>query len=438
MPYKVLSTGEVREAAQPEGWGEFLGRKAVQAVPRAVSGAIGLPIGAAKLAGSILQPISNKLESYLPENKEIEELGRQLGLEKDSEKLELPNTEDIYKGQSQVLQKLGVPKKLLESKPGFLEGTLDRAVTALPWVYLMPGSLTANLTREVGASAAGQGAEELGAGPLGQLTASILGGWATGKGFNAVTNYLKKGGSIENLETLSETAKTNFYNKEKELGSKIQAPAREYESNLNKLYSEIVDDISLPTKSKKELINRFKKFEQDYATGKISASRLAERTKQINAAYPSITNPIEENYLRRAQKIMFDEGKRIGEIHPEWYNAWESARSIGRAQSYKVILPEILQDSPKLVKYLTNGTIRAILGLTGIKTSLNKGAQVIGFLNESRAGRDLLKKAMEYTVNRNIPALEKTYRELQKLTDKYEKENSVQRTPKGKYRIIKT
>lgn len=444
MPFKITSLGGA-SSSQPvpldenavESWSEFAvnapARIATQAVPRAVSGVIGIPAGIAAFAG---QTAEKALSPLLGNRPEIEAFEKKHKIGTYGEPaIPYPSVENVYSGQTNLLKKLGVPESLLEQKPGFIEGTINRTITALPYISLLPGSFIANAARELSASAGGQAAEELGFGATGQLVGSLLGGLAGTKGVNKAADFFKKGGSIETLERMAQKAESGFYSKQKELGDKISVSAPKYRTQLNNLYNEIVDDTGLKSTSRTELMDKLQKYEQDIVGGKIKPSKLAERTKQINAAYSQVKTPAERTYLQRVQKAMFQEAESIGKSHPDWYNAYEAARSIGRAESYRVQLPTVLEDAPQLLKYLTNATARAALGVSGIGPAANKAVRAAGFLYESPEARKLLLKSIDYTLQRNIPALERTYRKLNELGEKFDQKESKQL--KGKFIVTK-
>ncbi len=447
MAFKItnLGGGISPDESQPindqnvpeESWSEFATRApqriATQAIPRAISGAIGIPAGIAAFGGQVAEKALSPFLGNKPEIQEFEKKHKigQYG----KPAIPYPSVENVYAGQAKLLKKIGVPEHLLEQKPGFIEGTANRAITALPYVALLPGSIWANAGRELTASAGGQAAEEAGFGPEGQLVGSLIGGYAGSKAVNKVASkYFQKGGTIENLEKLAEKTESQLYSKQKKLGEKsVSAP--KYQRQLNQLYNEIVDDSGIPSTTKNELIEKMKTYEQDIAGGKLKPNKLAERTKQINSAYKFAKNSNEKNYLKRIQKEMFEEADRIGKSRKQWYKSYSDARSIGRAQSYKLELPEMIDETPKLLKFIPNRLAQAVVGVTGA-LGANKGGQILGFLSESPQTRQLLQQAIEQTLNRNIPALEKTYREINKRAEQFEKKNK--QDLKGKFIITKT
>ena len=124
-----------------------------------------------------------------------------------------------------------------------------------------------------------------------------------------------------------------------------------------------------------------------------------------------------------------------------------------KALKFNTTIGDLIEDSPKLAKIVTNPIVKGLIG-GGLGSGLgyltpwgpivnraigaagglaaSKAAQVWGFWREPRA-RYLLGEAAKYSGQRNIPALGNTLKQLNRSADMYEKKNPA----KKPIRIIK-
>ncbi len=218
---------------------------------------------------------------------------------------------------------------------------------------------------------------------------------------------MKKGVNPKNLDEFAEVAKKNYYTKEKKLGSKINYPSGNYQKRFDKLIEDIGDNSALSNVEKQDLISKMDLYRGDANSGKLNASKLTQRDKEINALYPKLrgsANYVPRQYINEAKEILNDTATSIGKKHKSWYKNWQGAKDIHKAQNFTADLSDMAQESPKIAKQLSKPLLKQLLGIPAAvvgaaaepvieagKTAVNKGQQIYGFYKYP-AGQKLLKE----------------------------------------------
>lgn len=342
---------------------------------------------------------------------------------------------DLTPKQQEASDKLRAEKGGTEKAQGFVEEVADKVITGLPFLGLTSGgALGKALIQDIGGSAASTAVERSGGGPVAQILASVAGG----AGANRIRNYLKKGGEIKNLPKIAKEAAEISYKKADDLGSKITVEAKKYKNDLLNLHERVEDTTKLAPEERKELLGKLHKWASDAGTNLIKADKIVERKRDINSLFKNSQGKSKEyrNYLDEAQKIMFTKADQIGANHPEWYKSWKTGDDIYKAINYKPEFLRFVEDYPAVKKYIDNPIAQVLIsGGTALKLGTGKfGALGVGLavpvakkavqigafaLSKSPEVRNVLKKAMQATVERNSKQAAREYARLSKATDKF-------------------
>lgn len=369
-------------------------------------------------------------------------------------------TRDLYEGPSLSQDIRAEREKSQGFAPGSLEPqgygekVLNSVAQTAPISALTGGaSWGKNLFNDALVSSGQVGAEELGLGVPEQIIGGILAPilFKGGKNLLSKTGLVKPGHSIPRLNELAESAKKDFYAKEAQLGSKINVPAKDYVSGLEKIGEKIVDNTALSLSEKQDLVSKINQFTTDANSGKINAAKLVQREKELNALWSQTQGPknrVFREFVGQTRKFIEDIGDKIGSHHKEWHKNWKDAKDIVKAQNYKTTISEMAEDFPGLGKYLAKPMVKGLLGLSAGGAIGGAGAAVLGAVGtagfgrgerlwgfmQKPAGQKLVHDSIKNIIDRNGPALKISLTKLNKAVDRYEEENPE--PPKKKLKLV--
>lgn len=370
----------------------------------------------------------------------------------------VPTSSDLQGGVSNILKQL-IPESHFKPQ-GFREEFARELGSLLPSAAATIGSGGAAapaLARTAGAALGGTVGDKI-SGPIGGLVGNIAGGIAGKKGldlFNSkegvldwFTGGLKKGVDPRTLQGIAQEAEKELFEKEKLLGSKINAPVPRYKSELEKIKKSVEDNRVLPKTEQKDLLGIINKFLSDIKGGdEINASTLSEGNRQINSIFGKGKEKTYQNTIKWLQKTVkggLEEVSKTGKDAKEWHNTLNKANNVTQALHYNDYLKDMASNS-KLGGLVTSPLARSILGLAGggylggalgsgigaavsyfggkvLGKGIEKGSQIAGFLKYPGA-RSLLADAFKYTIDRNVPALAKAWKAINTKAGAYEKKH---------------
>jgi len=360
-------------------------------------------------------------------------------------------TRELYEGPSvteMTREKLNIPKP-----EGFAQETLDLSAQNLPLTLLLGGgTIGQKILHDVLGSIGMKAAEKAGFGAAGQIAGALAAPGAFSKvapklaqgakraGFNKAAQFLERESTRPGLYAAIDKQEQNLFTKADELGSKITGPSHNYARKLEELKEEIGNTTKITESNKNDLISKFNLWISDIAGDRVNANKITERIKDINALH---NEPLSDNYRRyldRAQKIMFDEGDKLGKNHPLWHKAWSSAREITKAKNYQFSVRDMLEDYPMIGKHLKSklaweslgagigyglgGKLGGVAGI-GLAQVPKNIERLYGFYSYPAAQKTLY-KVFKSAIDENKDQFLKSIVKLNKVADDYEKENPEQ------------
>jgi hypothetical protein len=323
-----------------------------------------------------------------------------------------------------------------------LDEAVEKTIHNLPLtVALGSGTLGTKVLRDFASSAAMTGTKALGGGPVAQIVSSL----AINPAIDKVSGLFSKKINPNSLTSIADQTQKKYGLERDNLGAKINYPAESYRNNLDKLYNKIIDDVSVPSTEKKELLGAISKFDQDAISGKINANKLIERKEQINTLYPEMFNKSKsyQKYLKQLKGNLEETRNAIGITHPRWFEASKIVDDITKANNYQFVITELLDQYPQLKKYTTQPIIQSLIyggggtsiggavgGIPGaaagffagkgLQKGLEKSQQIYGFLKYPHA-QEVLGKVIKASLDNNIPVFTKSLAKLDRLAIEYEK-----------------
>lgn len=352
------------------------------------------------------------------------------------------------------------PKTALQ-KAAYSAGSFAPGVAA----SLLTGGAAAPLLVRAAAGVGGETlAHQAGLGPVGEIFLGLLGSYGAGKALSKGAAALSERGldlskwgiKPNDLTTTAKAAQEYSYNLEKQLGRDKIVPGKHFSQNLEEYYDKINSNSGISSAVKEELKAKALEVKSIVKEGKLIASDLVEKKKQINQLYKDslFTGKKGEEprkFLDQLQSLIFKEGDAIGkEGNNVWRKAWRNGDDITKALKYGESLKDIADETPGFtssIKKIMNNPLSKLLGYSvglgtgaatgylplaagataigvgaqGASALYNKGKYLYKFL-EAPSTRHLLKKAAEQTLHQQAPQLLKTYSQLNKMSDNYIKE----------------
>ena len=224
---------------------------------------------------------------------------------------------------------------------------------------------------------------------------------------------------------------------------------------METIEKQIHSTTALTPSDKTELLAKTEAFISDInGGGYVNAAKMAQRDKEINAVYKAGKGSEYKHLIKEMKDTINDYAEKFGTWGPakKWYESWQSAKEVTKALKYNTAIGDLIEDSPKLTKIITNPLVKGLLGGGALGSGLgyltpwgpvvnraigagagglaaSKAAQVWGFWRQPRA-RYLLGEAAKYSGQRNIPALGNTLKQLNRSADMYEKKNPAKKPVK--------
>lgn len=357
---------------------------------------------------------------------------------------ELPTTQQLRETAEEYF---GTGQGYLKPE-GLVQETLDLTAQALPFTLLLgPGSLASKTIADLGSSLVQTLGKKAGiTNPLVLFGLGVLGSKYSAKAFNKLTG----GAPAQYLTDLAKTAQINLEQEAVKLGTPISGNANKYATRLLELEDKISDTTSLKSTDKKELKEKIALYFNDIQNDKVNAAKLLERKREVNDLWPQYAgreNQAPRRFLDQIQKAIFEQADEIGKESVQgkkWNETFRASDSITKAMNYRSTLTKLMEEVPYIGTKLKSGLAQSVVGLlgggytaglpgaalgagAGLAGSkvLQKGEQIFGFLSKSPITRSLLNQAIVQSANRQIPQLAKTFTQLNKEAEKYEKKHPI-------------
>lgn len=366
-----------------------------------------------------------------------------------------------------------------EEDRGFVGNVLERTAKALPTLVATRGATLPAIAADIAGSAGAEIASYLGLGSIGELFVGL----ASQGGFRKLFNTLTKAPVDPNtLDNLAETAKKQFYKQEQELGSKIKIDASPYKNKLQELAGKEAGEITkgdrfrsvskglgqktLEQKGKSikgilqkdtkidsgdanEIIGKINEYLSDFTGKELSLADLSKRRKELNYLIRKNSGPVKD-YYESIRKPIVDLIKKSEPKYPEWYKALSAADAIHGAQSFGESFTDALEAFPTLRKAIKSPLLYSAavafptlalkgpgaalqygLGVGGAALAIPKAAQITSFIMHGPETQRLLAKATENVIKGNYKAATQEYLKLNRLAEKFEKDNPQQESTEG-------
>lgn len=438
MPIKILSSGDSMQESPDSLIGSALktvGRNVYRAAPRVVEGTLGLPGNVEWLAGTGINKLSGALggkggdEEYVPT---------------------LPTSSSIKRNVTDPLQeKLGISKEWSEPQ-GKAEEVVDRVWSDLPFLAVGgAGSLLSKLGRSGASHIFGKAAEEAGAGPVGSILASTIGG----TGFDMLNKTGWKG--IRNQGMKIKDA--SYKDASKHAKGKV-VDASTLKEGITKEFDSLGGASGLKTSSEKEIRSQmqriFNKIDTKKGVSTIPVQDAWDLKKHFNNIikdldpktdgterryYERIVNNINKNAMDPASAKFKEFGipyKKAENLHI----GIEGGGKIKKLAEKNADISSLMQKNPLVSAILGGGTLYAlgpakvVAGATGALSSrtLMRAAQ---FYGKSSEARKLLKDIASESLLNNTHQMKINISKLNHLADEYEEENPY--ISRGKIKILK-
>lgn len=355
-----------------------------------------------------------------------------------------PTTKNPVKSRDILKSATGSTEEQLQPQ-GFGEKIAHNIVEGIPLTaatIASGGAAIPAAISNVGSGIGSAAGENLGGTP-GAIAGALAGGIGANRLYDWLSGAAKAGTSPQTLKTIAKEAETTFYNAEKELGKDIKVSSVPYKDNLNRIEKEIARSKALNDTERKSLLKVADLMKEDLRDIDTNASFLVQADKDLNKLYKTLKSPGTDGFINSLKAEVENAAKNISttsEKANQWYNAWHNAKDTHKALNYRTYMGDIYDKYPKVLKTLTSPLAKSLLGvgalglggipgifLGGLGYGLTKGAgkaaEIYGFLKYPRA-QELLKQAFEYSFQRNIPALTRTYQKINNVARQYERETS--------------
>lgn len=371
------------------------------------------------------------------------------GLESISSALGLPKVERKFEQAPSEYIESFFDKKNIEPE-NILTKSLQMTAGNWPLLLLGTGSLPFKIGADIAGSLGMTASEKLGAGSLGQIGAGIL----ASKGFGNLAGSIKK--SLKQPNKIGEF-KTNLYNQERELGSKIKVNTDEIRNPLTKLYTDVekqfVNTATFNDAAKSRVLDNILTADKLIAKPDLNAADVFEIKKLLNQAYAPAKS-IENKFYQKLRSIFSNTLENIGESNKQWSNAYKTADQLHAIENWQSALGKSLDSisqSGKLGKLatspLTHGALSLLAGgaigpkaagiaggilagKVGIKSaeSAIRATKFIDQLSKSKDGQKILWDIVIDSAKNNSSDLLKNINKLNKQAIKFDQENKEQKS----------
>ncbi len=332
----------------------------------------------------------------------------------------------------------------------FATKALQYTASGLPLMLVTGGVTAPKVAADVAGSLGVVAAENFTDNPFAKIGAHILGS----RGFSNIAHKINKATSIGSAITKNQGSnvsnlKTDLYQVEKDIGSKIKVTTKPIVDKLEGLKDATKDNARLTIEESRQARSDIDKLLRKLNTPDKTASELYDIKRSVNEFFQRDNlSKGSRSFYKELNSAVKEELNNVG--NDKWRNAWKTADELHSLQNWDGGLKNFLKDnlpSGKLQKIadspLAYGALTTLAGVTktpllaagaGIKYGAIPAARSVKFLNylsQSDEGRKVLLKITADSARDASSALVKDIKDLNRMAIDYEKNNPEQNEKYG-------